>query len=114
MGTVPRNAEPAVRRKQAHQIDEMDRRILRALRHDALLTTEQLADQLGLSTTPCWNRLKRLETQGFIDGYVALVNQDKLGLPETVIIEVTLDRHDEETLTRFGEMLAGLPEVIEA
>jgi len=78
------------------------------------LTTAQLAEQIGLSTTPCWNRLKRLETQGFIDGYVALLNQDKLGLPETVIIEVTLDRHDEETLTRFGDLLAGLPEVIEA
>ena len=41
--------------------------------------------KIGLSTTPCWNRLKRLETQGYIDGYIALLNQEKLGLPETVI-----------------------------
>ena len=115
MSKMPGKTAPAaVRRKQAHEIDETDRRILRALQQDARLTTAQLAEQIGLSTTPCWNRLKRLETQGFIDGYVALLNQDKLGLPETVIIEVTLDRHDEETLTRFGELLAGLPEVIEA
>jgi DNA-binding Lrp family transcriptional regulator len=84
------------------------------LQQDARLTTAQLADRIGLSTTPCWNRLKRLETQGYIDGYVALLNQEKLGLPETVIIEVTLDHHDEEVLARFGQLLADLPEVIEA
>ena len=50
-----------------------------------------------------------MRRKSLIDGYVALLNQDKLGLPETVIIEVTLDRHDEETLTQFGELLAGLP-----
>jgi Lrp/AsnC family leucine-responsive transcriptional regulator len=102
------------RRKQKDQLDETDRRILRELQKDARLTTSQLADRIGLSTTPCWNRLKRLETQGFIDGYVALLNQEKLGLPETVIIEVTLDRHDEDVLRRFGELLAEMPEVIEA
>ncbi|MCP3465319.1 MULTISPECIES: Lrp/AsnC family transcriptional regulator [unclassified Bradyrhizobium] len=101
-------------RKDALRLDEIDRKILRALQQDARLTTAQLADRIGLSTTPCWNRLKRLETQGYIDGYVALLNQDKLGLPETVIIEVTLDRHDEEALERFGQLLTSLPEVIEA
>jgi Lrp/AsnC family transcriptional regulator, leucine-responsive regulatory protein len=101
-------------RKDALRLDEIDRKILRALQQDARLTTAQLADRIGLSTTPCWNRLKRLETQGYIDGYVALLNQDKLGLPETVIIEVTLDRHDEEVLEHFGQLLADFPEVIEA
>ncbi|PJG56322.1 AsnC family transcriptional regulator [Bradyrhizobium forestalis] len=101
-------------RKDALRLDEIDRKILRALQQDARLTTAQLADKIGLSTTPCWNRLKRLETQGYIDGYVALLNQDKLGLPETVIIELTLDRHDEEMLERFGQLLTSLPEVIEA
>ena len=101
-------------RKDALRLDEIDRKILRALQQDARLTTAQLAERVGLSTTPCWNRLKRLETQGYIDGYVALLNQDKLGLPETVIIELTLDRHDEEMLERFGQLLTSLPEVIEA
>ena len=101
-------------RKDALRLDEIDRKILRALQQDARLTTAQLAEKVGLSTTPCWNRLKRLETQGYIDGYVALLNQDKLGLPETVIIELTLDRHDEEMLERFGQLLTSLPEVIEA
>ncbi|SFH67494.1 Lrp/AsnC family transcriptional regulator [Bradyrhizobium sp. Gha] len=101
-------------RKDALRLDEIDRKILRALQQDARLTTAQLAERVGLSTTPCWNRLKRLETQGYIDAYVALLNQDKLGLPETVIIELTLDRHDEEMLERFGQLLTSLPEVIEA
>jgi Lrp/AsnC family leucine-responsive transcriptional regulator len=70
--------------------------------------------KIGLSTTSCRNRLKRLETQGYIDGYIALLNQEKLGLPETVIIEITLDRHDDEILERFGQLLTDLPEVIEA
>jgi Lrp/AsnC family leucine-responsive transcriptional regulator len=113
MNAVRRNATPS-RRREIRGLDEVDRRILRALQEDARLTTAQLAERVGLSTTPCWNRLKRLETQGYIEGYIALLNQAKLGLPETVIIEVTLDRHDEEILERFGELLAGLPEVIEA
>jgi Lrp/AsnC family leucine-responsive transcriptional regulator len=103
-----------LQRKDAHRLDDADRRILRAVQGDARLTTAELAARVGLSTTPCWNRLKRLETQGYIDGYVALLNQQKLGLPETVIIEITLDRHDEEVLERFGQLLADLPEVIEA
>lgn len=96
------------------RLDEIDRRILRALQRDARLTTAQLAERVGLSATPCWNRLKRLETAGYIEGYVALLNQEKLGLPDTVIIEVTLDHHDEETLDRFGRLLTDLPEVLEA
>ncbi|WFU39596.1 Lrp/AsnC family transcriptional regulator [Bradyrhizobium sp. CB82] len=115
MASVGRATGPAkAPRKDALRLDEIDRKILRALQQDARLTTAQLADRIGLSTTPCWNRLKRLETQGYIDGYVALLNQDKLGLPETVIIELTLDRHDEEMLERFGQLLTNLPEVIEA
>ncbi|HLZ02881.1 MAG TPA: Lrp/AsnC family transcriptional regulator [Bradyrhizobium sp.] len=115
MKAARRAAPPRpTRRKDAQRLDEIDRRLLRALQQDARLTTVQLAEKIGLSTTPCWNRLKRLETQGYIDGYIALINQEKLGLPETVIIEVTLDHHDEETLGRFGQLLADLPEVIEA
>jgi len=114
MSAVRRNVTSTVRRRQIRGLDETDRRILRALQEDARLTTAQLAEKVSLSTTPCWNRLKRLEAQGYIEGYIALLNQAKVGLPETVIIEVTLDRHDDEILDRFGQLLAGLPEVIEA
>lgn len=95
-------------------MDEADRKILRALRQDAHLTTSQLAERIGLSNTPCWTRLKRLETSGVIQGYVALLDQVKLGLPDTVIIEITLDRHDDAVLERFGTLISALPEVLEA
>lgn len=96
------------------ELDQSDRRILRALQENARLTVAQVAEKAGLSQTPCWNRLKRLESSGVISGYVALVDQAKIGYPETVIIEVTLERHDEEALKRFGDILKDLPEVIEA
>ena len=107
MKAVRRGAAPMTpRRKDAQRLDEIDRRILRALQQDARLTTVQLAEKVGLSTTPCWNRLKRLETQGYIDGYIALINQEKLGLSETVIIEVTLDKHDDSILHLCGNYCA--------
>ncbi|MFC3110669.1 Lrp/AsnC family transcriptional regulator [Undibacterium arcticum] len=96
------------------KLDEIDRRILRELRRDGRLSNLKLAERVGLSATPCWNRVKALEERGVIEGYAVLLNQKALGLPDTVIIEVTLDRHDDDTLERFGAALAELPEVVEA
>lgn len=96
------------------QIDELDRRILRALRQDGRLSNTKLAEKVGLSTTPCWNRVRALEEGGMIEGYAALISQTALGYPDTVIIEVTLDRHDDEIFDKFGQALAELPEVMEA
>lgn len=96
------------------EIDELDRRILRALRHDGRLSNTKLAEKVGLSTTPCWNRVRALEEGGMIEGYTALISQTALGYPDTVIIEVTLDRHDDEIFEKFGQALADLPEVMEA
>lgn len=95
-------------------LDAMDRKILRALQDDARLTIAGLSEIVGLSSTPCWNRLKRLESSGFIEGYVAVLDQRKLGYPDTVLIEITLDRHDDTVLEVFERQLADLPEVIEA
>jgi Lrp/AsnC family leucine-responsive transcriptional regulator len=102
------------RESETRRLDETDRRILRALQRDARLTTAQLAEQVGLSTTPCWNRLKRLETAGYIEGYVAILSQGKLGLPDTVLIEVTLDRADSDILERVARQFEDIPEVLEA
>ena len=95
-------------------LDEIDRRILRELQANGRLTNAQLADLVGLSASPCWQRVKRLEDDGYITGYAALLDQKRLGLPDTVIIEVTLERHDDEVLERFGRALTDLPEVLEA
>jgi Lrp/AsnC family transcriptional regulator, leucine-responsive regulatory protein len=96
------------------KLDAIDQRILRELRNDGRLSNAKLAERVGLSATPCWNRVRALEEAGVIEGYAALLNQKALGLPDTVIIEVTLDKHDERTLERFGQALADLPEVVEA
>lgn len=97
-----------------HELDEIDRRILRELRLDGRLSNTKLAEKVGLSTTPCWNRVRTLEERGVIEGYTALLSQQSLGYPDTVIIEVTLDRHDDDIFEKFGQALADLPEVMEA
>tara|TARA_R110002110_G_scaffold231759_1_gene447501 strand:+ start:800 stop:1273 length:474 start_codon:yes stop_codon:yes gene_type:complete len=94
-------------------LDRTDIKILRALLKDCRQTMSQLAEEVGLSTSPCWQRVKRLEHEGYITGYTALLNHELLGLTETVIIEVTLDRHDDETLGMFGQAMAEMPEVLE-
>ena len=96
------------------RLDEIDRKILRTLCRDGRITNQKLANEVNLSPTPCWNRVRALENEGFISEYVAILDQRALGLPDTVIIEVTLDRHDDEIFQRFGDALAALPEVMEA
>jgi Lrp/AsnC family transcriptional regulator, leucine-responsive regulatory protein len=96
------------------KLDELDRRILRELRRDGRVTNIKVAEKVGLSATPCWNRIRAMEEAGVIEGYTALLSQKALGLPDTVIIEVTLERHDDEVLERFGSAVASWPEVMEA
>lgn len=95
-------------------LDDTDRKILRALCRDGRISNQKLAEHVNLSPTPCWNRVRALENAGIITEYVAILDQRALGLPDTVIIEVTLDRHDDEIFQRFGDALAELPEVMEA
>jgi len=99
--------------KDGH-LDDIDRKILRLLAQDGRISNQRLAEQVNLSSTPCWNRVKALEDMGIISGYAAILDQRALGMPDIVIIEVTLDHHDEGILNRFGEALSGLPEVMEA
>ncbi len=95
-------------------MDAIDRRILRALSRQGRLSNAELAEEVGLSPSPCWTRVKRLEQAGVIKGYVALLDQAALGVPDTVIIEVMMDRHDEEGLKRFEQAVMDMPEVLEA
>jgi Lrp/AsnC family leucine-responsive transcriptional regulator len=95
-------------------LDEIDRKILRTLSHDGRISNQKLAETVNLSPTPCWHRVRALEESGHISGYVAVLDQRTLGLPDTVIIEVTVDRHDDEIFQRFSDALAELPEVMEA
>lgn len=94
-------------------LDQIDRRILRALAEDGRITNAQLAQAVGLSPSPCWQRVRRLEKQGVISGYRAILDQEKLGASEIVLIEIVLDRHDDETLEIFGRTMQHMPEVLE-
>ncbi len=94
--------------------DLIDRKILSVLGANGRLTMNELAEQVGLSVSPCWTRVKKLETSGVIEKYVAVLNPAALGLPNIVFVEITLDKHDNDVLTRFGEALAQTPEILEA
>ncbi|WP_372622857.1 Lrp/AsnC family transcriptional regulator [Falsiroseomonas sp.] len=94
-------------------MDAIDRKILRALSRHGRLTNAELAEEVGLSASPCWTRVKPLEQAGVIKGYAALLDQAALGLPDTVFIEVMMERHDEEHLRRFEAAVRDIPEILE-
>lgn len=95
-------------------MDEIDYRILRELQFNARISNADLSEKVGLSPSPCWTRVRALEQAGIIEKYVTIFDQVALGLPDTVIIEITLDHHDDEILKQFGAALERLPEVVEA
>jgi len=95
------------------QFDRLDLKILEALAKDGRISNAQLAQQVGLSASPCWQRVRRLEEEGVISGYRAILDQAKLGAPEIVMIEVILERHDDEVLESFGREMQRLSEVLE-
>jgi Lrp/AsnC family leucine-responsive transcriptional regulator len=95
-------------------LDQIDRRILSALQEDGRLTTNALAEKVGLSPSPCWTRVKRLEESGVIEKYVAVLDHKVLGFNNVVFVEITLDKHDDRVLDQFGEALTRAPEVVEA
>tara|TARA_R110002020_G_scaffold316999_1_gene532673 strand:+ start:47014 stop:47481 length:468 start_codon:yes stop_codon:yes gene_type:complete len=95
------------------EFDRLDLKILDILARDGRISNAQLAQQVGLSASPCWQRVRRLEEEGVIAGYRAILDQAKLGAPEIVMIEVILERHDDEVLESFGQEMQRLPEVLE-
>lgn len=95
-------------------LDALDRAILRELQRDSRLSLAELGKAVGLSASPCWNRVKRLEADGVIEGYTVRLNAERLGLGDTVIVQVTLDSHSDEALFAFGRALAEIPEVLDA
>lgn len=97
-----------------YSLDRIDRKILSELRKDGRLTVAQLSDLVGLSSSPCWTRVKRLESLNIIEGYTATINAKAIGINELFFIEITLERHDDEILEQFSDALSQMPEVIEA
>ena len=94
--------------------DKFDMAILRTLVKDSRRTLNEIGAEIGLSPTACWSRIKRLEADGVIQRYTIDVDRTKLGYHDTVIVEVTLESHTDDTLYQFGRVLATIPEVVEA
>ena len=94
-------------------MDAIDRKILAVLQDDASLSVAEIGTRVGLSSTPCWKRIQRLEADGVIQKRVAVIDQDKLGLGVTVFVSVETEDHSEEWLRKFAEMVGAMPEVLE-
>ncbi|MBW8294362.1 Lrp/AsnC family transcriptional regulator [Sphingopyxis sp.] len=94
-------------------LDPFDRKILSALQADATLSLASLSDIVGLSQSPCWKRVKRLENEGFIVGRVTLLDREKLGLGVSVFVSVRTNKHDELWLADFAAAVSEIPEVVE-
>ena len=95
-------------------MDNLDRKILQVLQADSRTSLHDIGQAVGLSPSPCWGRIRKMEDAGVIEGYTVRLNAQALGLGETVLVQVTLDNHSDNTLEKFGETLASIPEVIEA
>ena len=95
-------------------LDKFDIAILETLQKDARISLQELGKQVGLTSTPCWNRIKRMEDTGVIEGYSVRIDPEKTELPETVILHVTIDSHSDQALFEFGKALEEIPEVLEA
>ncbi|MEH2543552.1 Lrp/AsnC family transcriptional regulator [Bradyrhizobium sp. AZCC 2262] len=95
------------------RIDAIDRKILRVLQEDASLSVAEIGERVGLSSTPCWKRVQRMENEGIITGKVALVDQNKIGLGLSVFVSVESNDHSDAWLKKFAQAVSAMPEVIE-
>ena len=94
------------------KLDAVDLRILDAIQRDGRITKLALADKVGLSPTPCWMRLQKLEKSGIVSGYHAHLNLRKIAPVATVLMEVTLANHRQADFDRFERAITGLDEVV--
>jgi len=95
------------------KLDDIDKRILRALQRDGRLQNVELAKEVGLSPSPCLRRVKLLEEAGVIDRYVAVLDQSKVGLGLSLFARVSLTAQDAETIDHFIAAMNRLPQVVE-
>jgi Lrp/AsnC family leucine-responsive transcriptional regulator len=94
-------------------LDAIDRKVLLQLQADGRITNHELAGKVGLSPSPCLRRVRQLEEDGVISGYVALVDPDAIGLGVSAFVRVRLSQQDDRHLATFEEAIAGFPEVME-
>jgi Lrp/AsnC family transcriptional regulator len=95
-------------------LDTTDIKILRILQQDCTIPVADVAKEVGLSTTPCWRRIQKLEQEGYITARVALLNPKKVGADVTVFVAITTSEHNRDWLDRFHAALQEFPEIVEA
>ena len=94
-------------------IDAIDQRIIRALQRDGRMTMQHLADEVGLSASPCARRVRMLEEAGIIKGYAAIIDEARLGFGVSVFVSVKLDRQVDDALRNFETQVKACPEVVD-
>lgn len=94
-------------------IDAIDRKILSLVQKDATTPVTELAQQIGLSPSPCWRRIQRLEDEGFIRSRVALLDPEKLNVAVTVFVAIRTNQHELGWLEKFATAVSDFPEVVE-
>ena len=94
-------------------MDEIDKKILTCLQGDATMPVAEVAEQVGLSTTPCWRRIQKLEEAGVIRARVALLDGAQLNVGVTVFVAVRTNEHNLDWFERFAKAVADIPEVME-
>jgi Lrp/AsnC family transcriptional regulator len=95
-------------------LDTIDRAILRLIARDSTIQLAVIASQVGLSATPCWKRIKRMEEAGIITARVALLSPERLGYPVSVFVSIETADHSEDWIARFAAVVAGMPEIVGA
>ena len=94
-------------------LDRLDRRILQILQEDATMPVAEIGRRVGLSTTPCWRRIQKMEEEGVITGRVVLLDPEKVNAKVAAFVAVTTTEHSAEWLRRFSEVIRDFPEVVE-
>lgn len=94
-------------------LDEMDIKILRVLQQDATRAVADVGKEVGLSTTPCWRRIQRLEEAGVIKRKVAILEPERVNAGVTVFVQIKTDKHSNEWLEKFHDAVVDFPEVVE-
>src|SRR5215510_11290910 len=94
-------------------MDAIDRKILAVVQEDASLSVAEIGQRVGLSSTPCWKRLQRLESDGVITRRVAIIDPEKVGLGITVFVSIETGDHSQEWLKQFADVVGAMPEVME-
>ncbi|MCZ7660467.1 MAG: Lrp/AsnC family transcriptional regulator [Xanthobacteraceae bacterium] len=94
-------------------MDAIDRKILAVLQEDASLSVAEVGNRVGLSSTPCWKRIQKLEAEGVIARRVAVVDPDKIGLGVAVFVAIETGDHSDAWLANFAQVVSAMPEVME-